>query len=276
MISTHDRGFLYGDGVFETVRYCNGNLLLWHLHRERLLTSCNKLAIPLDTTLLDQRIADSIARPLAPDCILKVIVTRGEGGRGYAPPETAIASIVLQWHELPQGIQQASERGIDGIYCDHPLSVNPVTAGLKHLNRLDQVMASIQWTNTARIFPTIKEGLMCDPEGHVVEGTRTNIFAVINNKLCTPDMSRAGVAGVMRHYLTEQFRVAGMPVDVRPIFKHELNLASELFVCNSVSGVWPVTRILQVRDGKASIQAEFASRVMSDFAINQVLKLVSI
>lgn len=276
MITSHDRGFLYGDGVFETVRFCHGKLVLWDFHRERLFESCDLLAIPIYVEEFDATISSALAQAPDDDCILKVVVTRGEGGRGYAPADPVTPSIVLQWHPLPQGIREFSRTGIDCIYCDHPLSLNPVTAGIKHLNRLDQVMASMQLAQAATCCPTIREGLMCDPDDYIVEGTRSNIFAVINHKLCTPDLSRAGVSGVMRRYLIEHFEAIGMPVEVRQITRQDLNLASELFVCNSVSGVWPVARIQQIKDGIARVDVEFSSRCMSDSAKNAVQKLFPI
>jgi 4-amino-4-deoxychorismate lyase len=273
VISSQDRGFLYGDGVFETVRCRNGQLLLWTLHRDRLIRSCETLFIPLCVDNLDQIISESIALAPANDCILKIIVTRGEGGRGYAPPESAEATLVLQWHSLPAGIDSASQSGIDGIYCNHPLSQNPVTAGIKHLNRLDQVMASLQLSQAARNFPAIKEGLMCDVDGNIIEGTRSNLFAVINNKLCTPDLSLAGVQGVMRSFLIGHFKAAGIPLEIRVIRKQELSVASELFVCNSVMGVWPIARILNLENNSANVQVQFPSRQMSDVARKALLEI---
>jgi 4-amino-4-deoxychorismate lyase len=276
VVSTHDRGFLYGDGVFETVRFCGGKLQLWTLHRGRLLKSCDMLVIPLPLQEFDQIVSDAIALAPAQDCILKIIVTRGEGGRGYAPPQNIKANITLQWHALPAGTQELSQQGIDCIYCDHPLSVNPVTAGIKHLNRLDQVMASVQLSQAAQYFPAIREGLMSDGGDYVLEGTRCNIFAVINNTLCTPDLSRAGVHGVMRSFLIERMQMMGIALEVRPISKQELSLASELFVCNSVFGVWPVARILSVEKATANVEVQFASRQMADVANKAVQEIFSL
>jgi 4-amino-4-deoxychorismate lyase len=273
VISSQDRGFLYGDGIFETVRCRNGQLLLWALHRDRLVRSCEILFIPLRMDMLDQIISEAITHAPATDCILKIIVTRGEGGRGYAPPEEADATMVLQWHALPPGTDTASQQGIDCIYCDHPLSQNPVTAGIKHLNRLDQVMASLQLSRAAQNFPAIKEGLMCDVDGNIIEGTRSNLFAVINNTLCTPDLSRAGVQGVMRSFLIGHFKAAGIPLEIRAIRKQELSVASELFVCNSVMGLWPITRLLNLENNSANVQVQFPSRQMSAVARKALLEI---
>ena len=239
---------------------------MWPLHRERRLQSCDTLAIPVLPGDIDTIVAGALPHAPSRDCILKLIVTRGEGGRGYTPPADAVVTIITQWHPLPAGIQDAYLNGIASFYCDHPLSINPHTAGIKHLNRLDQVLASIQLARAADAVPAIKEGLMCDVDGYVLEGTRTNLFAVIDGKLCTPDLSRAGVAGVMRTFLLQQFNAAGVFVEVGQISKNDLRLASELFVCNSVLGIWPVTQIQQFIDGEARIDVEYSSRRYTDLA----------
>lgn len=266
LVSTNDRGFLYGDGVFETVRCSNAQLLLWTLHRDRLIRSCEALAIPLYIDELDQLVSASLVHAPAHDCIIKIIVTRGEGGRGYAPPKTPAATIVLQWHMLPDGISLSSQQGIECMFCTHPLSLNPVTAGIKHLNRLDQVMASLQLSQAAEHFPAVKEGLMCDLDGYVVEGTRSNIFAVIDKQLCTPDLSRAGVQGVMRGFVIDQLNALGIATEIRPVHKQELRLASELFVCNSVLGIWPVNRILHLEGDATGFDVRFTDRRIADVA----------
>jgi 4-amino-4-deoxychorismate lyase len=121
--------------------------------------------------------------------------------------------------------------------CTTRLGSNPALAGLKHLNRLEQVLARAEWGES----DGIQEGLMLDAEGSVVEGTMTNLFAAPSGgPLLTPDLSHAGVAGVMRRHIIEQAAVAGIQVQVRRINPGELMDQHELFVCNSLIGVWPV------------------------------------
>lgn len=275
-VSSHNRGLLYGDGVFETIRFRHGELLLWPRHRARLLASCSKLAISLDAGLLDQLIAACLTDAPAADCILKIIVTRAEGGRGYAPIRPAAGTlsppspVLLQWHSLPPGLESADgalpAESIDCIHCQHPLSVNPVTSGIKHLNRLDQVLASLELVQASERYPQIREGLMSDPDGNVLEGTRSNIFAVIDGVLCTPELDRAGVAGVMRGFLLDELAGQGIEIQRRAMTGNDLRNASEVFVCNSVFGIWSVSRILRLESDELVCDAQFFSTAMADHA----------
>lgn len=271
-VSSQDRGFLYGDGLFETVRCRQGQLLLWQQHRQRLIAGCARLAIAFDPVELDDQIKEAIKRTPSADCILKVIVTRGEGGRGYTPPTPARSTLLMQWHQLPADIAQHARDGIDAIICCHPLSVNPVTAGLKHLNRLDQVLASAELSRVNAVLPTVREGLMFDIDGNLVEGTRSNVFVVINNQLCTPDLGRAGVEGVLRNHLIEVFESRGFDVVIRHIHQQEIKHCSEVFVCNSVFGVWPVMRLISVgMSNMTQAQQEFPSNEMARLAQQHLL-----
>ena len=267
MVSSQDRGFLYGDGLFETVRCCQGQLLLWQQHRQRLIAGCARLSIAIDPVELDCQITEAIKCAPSADCIIKVIVTRGEGGRGYTPPTPGQSTLLMQWHQLPADIDQHAREGIDAFVCRHPLSVNPVTAGLKHLNRLDQVLASAELSQVSAVLPTVREGLMLDVDGNLVEGTRSNVFVVINNQLCTPDLGRAGVEGVLRNRLIEVFESRGFDVVIRHIHQQEIKHCSEVFVCNSVFGVWPVMRLISVdMSNMTQSQRAFSSHEMARLA----------
>jgi len=247
-VSSQDRGLLYGDGLFETIRFRSGRLLLWEPHRQRLLSGCDALGIDLEPAYLDSLIPEVIASGPSTDCILKVIVTRGTGGRGYSPPSPNLPTVLFQWHALAPDIVSNSKNGIDVIFCRHPLSVNPVTAGIKHLNRLDQVLASRELLDCALHTPTVREGLMLDVDSNLIEGTRSNVFVVLDNQLCTPELTRCGVDGVMRNRLIELFASKGIEVVVRTIQHRELTQGSEAFLCNSVFGVWPILRLIDAGD----------------------------
>ena len=234
MLPVTDRGLHYGDGLFETVLVRNGEPLLWQRHLDRLQHSCHRLGIPLDTDAVVQDLATLLSGH--PDCILKIIISRGSGGRGYASPATPRTTRILQLHPLPTGNELKAEQGVKILRCLHPVSVNPALAGLKHLNRLDQVLAS-------RELRGHDEGLMCDPDGHVIEGIRSNLFVLTEQGIVTPDLSRAGVAGIMRSLLIDLFATRGIQVAVRPVDRADVSRARELFVCNSVFGIWPVVSL---------------------------------
>lgn len=245
-LPTSDRGLLYGDGVFETIRLQHGQPLLWSEHQQRLLRSCHQFGIDLDVATVEQQLETALAAIHGPEfnvsAILKIIVTRGDGGRGYMPPEDIKPRIIIQLHSLPSQLLVHAVNGIGCIVCTHPVSINPALAGHKHLNRLDQVLASRELAGSLNAL-NVFEGLMSDGQGLLIEGTRSNVFVAVSGQLCTPDLARAGVAGVMRGWLLAQFEKHNIAVHTRRVALEELKIASELFICNSVLGVIPVTRV---------------------------------
>jgi len=249
-ISVHDRGLLYGDGVFETVRCRNGKLLLQDLHLRRLLSSCQRLGITLDPSAIESWWQQLAAAAPAQDNVLKIIVTRGEGGRGYAPPAQPACTLLAQWHALPPALDSGWQDGIDCMLCDYRLSENAALAGLKHLNRLDQVMASRELAAFAAEFPSVREGLTFDQHNYLVEGTRTNLFVVIDGHICTPDLSTSGVAGVMREWILQTLAEQNIPVETLKLDRETMLLASGMFICNSVFGIWPVNRLVRLENNQ--------------------------
>lgn len=233
-----DRALHYGDGLFETVLVRRGVPLLWQQHLSRLQQSCLRLGIPLDNEALARALSTLLAG--RPDGILKIIISRGSGGRGYTPPTNPQTTCILQLHPLPIGNELKAEQGVRLLRCQHPISINPALAGLKHLNRLDQVLASRELQKHDQGHD---EGLMCDPDGHVIEGIRSNLFVLTGQGIVTPDLSRAGVAGIMRALLIDLFTSHGIHVVVRQVGQADISQARELFVCNSVFGIWPVVAL---------------------------------
>lgn len=232
-----DRGLHYGDGLFETMALRDGRIRRLAMHLERLQDGCMRLGFPDPD-------ADTLRRELDVACrghdqaVLKLMVTRGIGGRGYRPPEQASVTRILFRYPWPDYPPDWSEQGIELRICRTRLGLNPALAGLKHLNRLEQVMARAEWTEGAQ------EGLMQDAGGDVIEGTMTNLFASpAEGQLVTPDLALAGVAGVTRRHILERARAEGLAVQVRSLTLDELLESREVFVCNSIAGVWPVRRI---------------------------------
>jgi len=242
-VSSLDRGFIYGDGLFETCRLHQGEPLLWALHVQRLSLGAERLGIPLNLEQLEsqrRQIQIAAAQDWPLNGVLKVILTRGQGGRGYAPPTDPSPS--LCWQFFP-GIKASwadnALRGIQLRVCDRQLPENPDLAGLKHLNRLDYVLARSEWANE---YP---EGLLLDRQGHVIEGTLSNLFAWVDDQLCTPALEVAGVAGVMRRFIMDTLAPQlGISVVERSLTMEDLARARELFMCNSVFGIWPVIRLV--------------------------------
>ncbi|MCG8436278.1 MAG: aminodeoxychorismate lyase [Gammaproteobacteria bacterium] len=236
-VTACDRGLHYGDGVFETIAVKHGNMPFLNRHLSRLQAGCERLMIkPVDWDALAGEI--KLLASEEEDCVIKSIITRGPGGRGYRPPEDAQPSRIVArypWRDIPQ---EWYREGVKLRFCNTQLARNPLLAGVKHLNRLEQIMARAEWSGDS-----YHEGIMCDESGNVIECTMTNIFFVNNNQLMTPDLSRAGVAGIMRDVILGLAAKLDITHSVVSFTREQLLEATELFVCNSVIGVWPVKAI---------------------------------
>jgi len=236
-LDAEDRGLAYGDGLFETVAVYRGRLCLWDYHMDRLLDGARRLGLPeppLATLKEEARfLTERVDRG-----VLKVVYTRGSSeGRGYLPPSRPIPTRILTLHN-PPAIPPERWHGVDVRLCRTRISIQPRLAGIKHLNRLEQVMARSEWRDTA-----IAEGLMLDADGLIVEGTATNVFAVRSRTLLTPPLTHAGVAGVMRRWVLEQAEGFGLRVEERGFYPEELRQMDELFLTNSLIGLWPVRSV---------------------------------
>lgn len=237
LLPVADRAVQYGDGAFETILVRDHQPVFWQRHLDRLLAACQTLQIPADLSPLRAEVDTLIAAHGATG-VLKIIISRGAGGRGYGAPESPEPTRIVQIHPLPHDYQQHSREGIRVFKCKHSLSSNPALAGLKHLNRLDQVLASLELPHH------FQEGLMCDGTGNLIEGIKSNVFMVIDGVLFTPELSHCGVAGVMRAAIIARCKTnASLNVAERILGLENLESASEVFVCNSILGIWPVTQI---------------------------------
>ncbi|WP_434625162.1 aminodeoxychorismate lyase [Pseudomonas sp. Z1-29] len=232
-LSLKDRGLAYGDGLFETIAVRDGKLVLLEGHLQRLALGCRRLAISVDGAVLNAELR-AYAQQLG-DGVLKLIVTRGDSLRGYAANPSAQACRILQGSPPAAYPLAHAEQGVQLFPCTTRLSEQPLLASLKHLNRLEQVLARAEWSDTEHA-----EGLMLDMSGRVIEGVFSNLFMVRDGALITADLSRCGVAGVMRGQLLFQAESDGIATQVTDIRLEQLHQADEVFVCNSVYGVWPV------------------------------------
>ncbi|WP_223487311.1 aminodeoxychorismate lyase [Pseudomonas sp. A-RE-19] len=232
-LSLKDRGLAYGDGLFETLLVKGGQPLLLDRHLSRLAQGCSRLAIRADHELIRTELL-AYAAALG-EGVLKLILTRGDSLRGYAPDPTAQARRILQGNPPAAYPAVHAEQGVRLFPCATRLSKQPLLAGLKHLNRLEQVIARSEWQDSEHA-----EGLMLDQVGRVIEGVFSNLFLVRDGVLVTADLKRCGVAGVMRAELLFQAESLGIPTQITDITLEQLQWADEVFVCNSVYGVWPV------------------------------------
>lgn len=236
-LAVTDRGFHYGDGLFETLEVIAGQPLFLDWHLERLNRGCRRLLIPVcDTAQLIQESRQLCAG--AQRAVLKILITRGSGGRGYRQPPDLKPTRLLGLYPHPDYPESYAQHGIKLRFCQHPVSINPALAGIKHLNRLDQVLARAEWQDD-----TIQEGIMCDPEGNLIEGTMSNLFWVRDGDLFTPTIERAGIDGIVRQWLLAHAQRAAINCRMGRYPAEALLQADEIFVTNSLIGIWPVKRL---------------------------------
>lgn len=265
-ISPQDRGFNYGDGLFETVRMVNSKgvacLPLWSLHLQRLVDSCTRLDIKLDLKTLDSAIEQMKTQFVVlgvAEVVLKIVVTRGVGGRGYLPSVGQQPTLCVGIYPSASYPAENYAQGIAVHLCRQKLSVNAALAGMKHLNKLEYVLARTEWRDMS-----VSEALLLDQNDLVADGTFSNVFAVRSGVLVTPALEECGVAGVMRRVIVEILasRLV-LAVEFARLSLDDLFSCDEVFVCNSVYGIWPVVSLLDARwpcgSVVRSLQAELNS-----------------
>jgi 4-amino-4-deoxychorismate lyase len=237
-VDANDRGFQYGDGLFETVAIRNDAPRLWQYHMDRLSNGCKLLGIekPADTALYEG-VMHALRHSDVPTAysVVKIIVSAGTGRRGYGRP-TATAPTVLfgAFPAAPPPVKLFVD-GVDLVLCRTRLASNSPTAGLKTLNRLEQVLARSEFIATGEF-----EGLTMDADDNIICGTMSNVFFVTNNSISTPALDRCGVAGVMRRHVIETLRVQGIDTHIQAVNLAHLKNIDEVFVSNSQFGVMPV------------------------------------
>lgn len=241
VVSVADRGLAYGDGLFETMRCRNRQLPAWPLHWQRLQQGADALRLNVNLQAIEQPLKtalDYVEQQEIDDAIIKLMVTRGEGGHGYIPPATAEPNIILTVKPYQPLPLMPGECGVELKDCTYKLSHNPVLAGLKHLNRLEQVLAA-QSVNLA----TDQQGLVFDRHDRLIETLHHNLFLIKDGILLTPALHYCGVAGVLRRAILEQCAPAfGLSTMTSHIYQTDLCAADEVFIGNSVHGITPVCR----------------------------------
>lgn len=239
VIAVTDRGLMYGDGVFRTLAVRGGRPLHWQRHYARLRSDCTTLGIRCpDEAVLRAELAQATRHE--PDCVARLTVTRGPGQRGYAQPSPANPTTrIVMTSAPPQYPPDFAERGVAVHLCRLRLGFQPALAGIKHLNRLENVLARAEWSDAA-----IAEGLLLDIEGNAIEGTMSNLFIVERGALATPDLARCGVAGVTRERIIEYAGRHGIACHVTHIGCERLLEAEEVLLVNSIIGVWQVRALM--------------------------------
>ena len=259
-VSPFDRGLHYGDGLFETIVCMKGRARFLSLHLERLSLGCQRLHIALGEVASLRAEIESVAA--SGDALIKVIVTRGEAvARGYGWSGTEVATRLVYRYPLPLE-SGAARDGIRAGIAKLRYGENPQLAGLKHLNRLEQVLARSEVP-----VEEAAELLVFSSSGQLVSGTMSNVFLVTRDRIRTPRLDRCGVAGVMRRVVLREAAAAGAGVEETVLTEEHLARADEVFVTNARVGIWPVRtlvgRELGVGPVTRRLQAQLAALLES-------------
>lgn len=235
-IDIRDRGFGYGDGLFETIAVIHGVPVLWDKHMARLSDGCLKLFLSVPD--FEQLVAEVKRLACGQSGIAKLIWTRGIGRRGYAPNNSAVPTRIVQFQDSAHIPPVFDPSGVSAKICSIPLSSNPVLAGLKHLNRLEQVLAAREIAKSG-----YTDGLMLDMDQSLIEGISSNIFLIEEGGLVTPRLDRCGVVGVMRSCVIEVAAKLGINVAEERISRQRLLDADGMFLTNVLTGIRPINKI---------------------------------
>jgi len=233
-----DRAVQYGDGLFETIAVRNGKPRLVELHLERLVRGCERLHFQVpDTVDLQEQLATAIdqSHEVSAYCVAKVILSSGVSQRGYGRVRNAPASVIIGVFPARPVAVDAYRNGVETMLCETRLAAGSPTAGLKTLNRIEQVLGRSECLEAGTF-----EGVMLDAEDRLICGTMSNVFIVTDQQVVTPSLKRCGVAGVMRRYAIESLKNEGTEVLIRDIASDELFSADEVFLTNSQFGALPV------------------------------------
>jgi 4-amino-4-deoxychorismate lyase len=236
LVDPLDRGLQYGDGLFETIAVLGGRPRFFDWHFERLADGASRLGISMPGLAQLREEIDYVAE--SPRAVVKVILTRGNGMRGYRPPPEAQPRRIVACAGWPDWPPAAATSGARLGWCRTRLGRNPALAGLKHLNRLEQVLARAEWDDAV-----MDEALMCDDRDDVVSATQANLFARIEGRWVTPKLDECGVAGIMRRAFRHWRREQGEEIAERPVARVELASASALLLTNALIGAWPIREL---------------------------------
>ncbi|GAA0212382.1 aminodeoxychorismate lyase [Kangiella japonica] len=231
-VSASDRGLLYGDGFFTTMKVRHNQVEHWPLHIERISFSATRLKFPaIDIQLLEHDIAHFIDSQAESNGVIRLTITRGTGSRGYRAPKNPVIKRILSWSDFAPSFDDVKS-GVELIVCETPYSVNSALAGVKHLNRLEQVLAQEE------VAESCFDGIMLAKD-LIVGGTKTNIYFYREGVWLTPKLHDAGVDGTLRRWLLathSDFNQANLGLDILSDAKH-------CMVSNALHGLVPVTKI---------------------------------
>lgn len=238
-LSLDDRAAQFGDGVFRTLKLVGGGLMFWARQYRKLCADCTVLGIAVpDEAVLLADIRKLVVQSGMQDATIKLIVSRGQSQRGYVVPAGIQATRIVQIAPLPQYPESLYRQGAQLRVCQTRASWQPALAGVKHLNRLENILARREWSD-----PAILEGLLLDRDGYVQEGVMSNLLIRTGDELATPLLDCCGVAGMMREVALDAAGQLGWRMVERRLTLDNLLSAERVWVCNSLMGAVPVAKL---------------------------------
>jgi branched-chain amino acid aminotransferase len=246
-ISVDDRGLLFGDGLFETMRSYGGKVFRMDRHLGRLFDSMEtiRIRLPYDTKELEEAIYATIRANHLPDAYIRLTITRGAGGRGLDPPESSCPTVVIVARELIPYSAHLYHAGMKVDIARNARSLPSPLSRLKSLNFLNNVLARIE----ARERGT-DEAILLNSNGFVSEGTVSNVFLVREGVLITPDVESGILPGITRETILDLAREKRISLEERLVNTTELFEAEEIFLTNTLMEIMPVSEIDGARVGK--------------------------
>lgn len=241
-IAPTNRGLAYGDGVFRTMRLLDGVLQDWPLHYQTLVADCSKIQIVCPSAELLMRefkyFMTSASDAEKQASVIKMVITRGEGARGYAPPAVCEPTRIIVSSPMPRYSPAIYSQGVALYTCHTRLAHQPLLAGIKHLNRLENVLARAELKD-----PHFFDGLLLDYDEHVIEAVSGNLLIRKHGQVFTPALETCGVAGVMRQKVLDWYKTQGEPVVITALHRDSLLQAESVVITNSVYGFLQVVQL---------------------------------
>lgn len=260
-ISVFDHGLLYGDGVFEGIRFYNGRVFRFEEHLDRLWDSASAilLTIPLSRNAMREATLETIRKNELRDGYLRLVVTRGVGDLGLNPKLCPKATVFIIAAGITLYPPEMYERGLDVVTCGtRRVSPAALSAAVKSLNYLNNIMAKIEAVNAGA-----GEGLMLNEQGYVAECTGDNVFVIKNGTLHTPPVSAGNLRGITRQVALEIAAEFGVPVKEADMTRYDIYTADEAFLTGTAAEIIPMVRLdaRPIGDGKPGpLTARFIAR----------------
>lgn len=239
-VSIRDRAFNYGDGCFTTMYAYNRKVSLFARHLQRLSRDTAKLGIQIDIRAIKHKVLETLSSCENIDdvaLVIKIHISRGVGGRGYELPEHATTSVVITINHTACYNPKQAPHPHHIQLCSFPLASQPILAGIKHLNRLEQIMAKRELATLTGTHDL----LFKDQQDRLIEATAANIFIKLDGKWLSPCLTESGVAGVMREAIIAYFEQLNIPYSICHITQSDLENAESVFLCNALKFIVPVT-----------------------------------